>query len=157
MNQSTNFSLEEEIKIHPAWLRLEDQLQWYDTKSASNKRWYKIIRVTQLVLAAFIPVIALADKYWSKWVTAVFGGMIAVLEGVQQLNQFGPQWVQYRSTAEKLKHEKFLFLSQSGPYRNVNPAEALRLLAERVEENVSQEHARWISTSKHALEEKHSE
>lgn len=157
MNQSTNFYLDEEIKIHPAWLRLEDQIQWYDIKSASNKRWYKFLRVTQLVLAAFIPVIALADEYWSKWVTAVFGGMIAILEGVQQLNQFGPQWVQYRSTAEKLKHEKFLFLSQSGHYRNLNPPEALRLLAERLEENISQEHARWISTSKHSLEEKRSE
>jgi hypothetical protein len=76
------------------------------------------------------------------------------LEGLQQLNQFGPQWLEYRATAERLKHEKFLFLSQSGDYRDLEPAEALRLLAERVEENVSQEHARWTSTTKQVLGKK---
>ncbi len=157
MNGTTNLDLPEDLKNHPAWLRLEDQVEWYDKKSATNKRWYKILRVTQLILAASIPVIALSGEKcgeWSKWVTAVFGGLIAVLEGIQQLNQFGPQWVEYRSTAERLKHEKYLFLSQSGHYRNVEPTEILRLLAERVEENVSQEHAHWISTSKQVIEKK---
>ena len=129
-------------------------MQWYDRKSIGNKRWYKFLRVTQLCLAASIPVIALAGAVWSKWVTAAFGGLIAVLEGVQQLNQFGPQWITYRSTAEKLRHEKFLFLAQSGHYRNTDVSDSLRLLAERVEENVSQEHARWTNTSKQTLEEK---
>ena len=154
MNNIIKTGLSEDMTKHPAWLRLEDQLNWYDTKSSWNKRWYKALRVTQLVLAAFIPVIALADADWSKWVTAVFGGSIAILEGVQQLNQFGPLWVQYRSTAEYLKHEKYLFLSRSGHYRDISPEEALCLLAERVEENVSKEHARWTCTSKQGLEEK---
>jgi hypothetical protein len=48
--------------------------------------------------------------------------------------------VQYRSTAEALKHEKYLFLSQAGPYTG---PERLRVLAERVEGLVSQEHAKW--------------
>ncbi|MFA4902081.1 MAG: DUF4231 domain-containing protein [Desulfobaccales bacterium] len=150
-----NFLAPEDFQNHPAWQRLEDQLQWYDRKSIRNKRWYKILRVTQLCLAASIPIIALAGAAWSKWVTAAFGGLIAVFEGVQQLNQFGPQWIAYRSTAEQLRHEKFLFLSQSGQYRNIEGGEALRLLAERVEENVSQEHARWTNKSKQTLEEKH--
>lgn len=54
-----------ELKNHPAWLRLEDQLHWYDTKSIINKRWYKGFRVTQLCLAAAIPVIALGRAKWS--------------------------------------------------------------------------------------------
>jgi hypothetical protein len=144
----------EDLKNRPAWLRLEDQLQWYDTKSSKTKKWYKTLRISQLGLAALIPVVAMAGAEWSKWVTAVFGALIAVFEGVQQLNQFGPQWLEYRATAERLKHEKYLFLSQGGHYRDVDPKEALRLLAERVEENVSQEHARWSSTSKQALEAK---
>jgi hypothetical protein len=153
---NTNRFLDEELQDYPAWLRLEDQLKWYDTKSSRNKRWYKRLRVIQLTLAASIPVIALSGQDWNKWITAIFGGLIAVLEGVQQLNQFGPQWVEYRSTAEHLKHEKFLFLSQSAHYRGLSPQDALRLLAERVEENVSQEHARWTCASKHDLKEKHS-
>lgn len=156
MNCDAAVAFPEDLKNHPAWSRLEDQLRWYDNKSNVNKKWYKILRIIQLALATAIPVIALSGAEWSKWITAIFGGLIAVFEGIQQLNQFGPQWVEYRSTAEYLKHEKFLFLSRSGHYRDINPPEALRLLAERVEENVSKEHARWTSVSKQALEEKHS-
>jgi hypothetical protein len=105
MNCNSDVAFPEDLKDHPAWLRLEDQLQWYDNKSTLNKKWHKILRVIQLVLATAIPVIALSGAEWSKWVTAIFGGLIAVFEGVQQLNQFGPQWVEYRSTAEYLKHE----------------------------------------------------
>ena len=54
-------------------------------------------------------------------------------------------WTTYRATAEQLKHEKFLFLARSGPYRTLREEEALRLLAERVEERVSTEHAKWVS------------
>jgi hypothetical protein len=154
MHGTTNLDSPEDLKYHPAWLRLEDQLQWYERKSTWNQKWYKSLRISQLILAATIPVIALSGVEWSKWVTAVFGALIAILEGTQQLNQFGPQWIEYRSNAEGLRSEKFLFLSQSGHYRNIDHCEALHILAERVEEKVSQEHARWTSTSGQALKEK---
>jgi hypothetical protein len=144
----------EDLKDLAAWQRLEEQLQWYHMKSTKTKRWYKILRVTQLSLAAFIPVVVLAGTDWSRWVTAIFGGLIAVFEGIQQLNQFGPQWLEYRATAERLKHEKYLFLSRGAHYRDLDPGESICLLAERVEENVSQENARWVSISKLSFEKK---
>ena len=52
-------------------------------------------------------------------------------------------WTTYRSTCERLKHEKFLFLGHAGPYAAVPNPEPL--LAERVEGPVSQEHAAWVS------------
>ncbi len=154
MNGTSNLDLPETLKGHPAWLRLEDQLQWYEKKCTWNKKWYKTLRIAQLVFAATIPVIALSGAGWSKWVTAGFGALIAILEGTQQLNQFGPQWIEYRGTAEGLRSEKFLFLSQSGYYRNIDPGEALHVLAERVEENVSKERGRWSSTLGQAQKEK---
>jgi Protein of unknown function (DUF4231) len=48
--------------------------------------------------------------------------------------------VLYRSTAEALKHEKYLFLTDAGPYAS---ADRLRVLAERIECLISQEHAKW--------------
>ena len=53
----------------------------------------------------------------------------------------------YRSTAERLKHERFLFLSAAGPYRNRDEPERLILLAERIEEQISTEHAKWINVT----------
>ncbi len=134
-----------EFGTHPAWLRLNDQLGWYDQKSGENEKHYKQIKVAQLVLAGSIPVVALVDGLWGRWLTAILGASVAILEGLQQLGQYNNLWVSYRSTAEQLKHEKYLFLARSGPYSDTEEEEALKRLAERVEERVSTEHAKWVS------------
>jgi hypothetical protein len=130
---------------HPAWLRLNDQLDWYDRKSGDNQKRYKQIKVAQLILAGSIPVFALVGDTWGRWLTAILGASVAILEGLQQLGQYNNLWVNYRATAEQLKHEKYLFLAKSGPYKGRKEGEALSLLAERVEEQVSTEHAKWVS------------
>jgi hypothetical protein len=139
---------------HPAWLRLNDQLDWYDEKSGDNQRRYKQIKVAQLILAGSIPVFALVDGLWGRWVTAILGASVVILEGLQQLGQYNNLWTSYRSTAEQLKHEKYLFLAKSGPYKGLKEEDALSLLAERVEEQVSTEHAKWVSERSRQAEEK---
>ena len=129
-----------------AWERMEDQLRWYDRKSAHHKNWFQRFKVLQLVLAAAIPVVAGAGA--GAWITGSLGASIVVLEGFQQLFQFQQNWLGYRATAEALKHEKFLYLAQAGPYRDAAAPEAL--LAERVEGLVSQEHAAWSSAQTEA-------
>jgi hypothetical protein len=138
----------EEIEKHPAWFRLNDQLNWYDRKSGSNQKRYKSIKAVQLVLAGSIPVVSLVGASWSLWITAILGASVALLEGLQQLGKYDQLWIDYRSTAEQLKHEKYLFLAGSGPYRDLETKDALRLLAERVEERVSTEHAKWVSDAR---------
>jgi hypothetical protein len=138
-------SIPAKVEEHPAWLRLNDQLDWYDKKSGDNQRRYKQIKVAQLVLASSIPVFALVGATWGRWVTAILGSSVAILEGLQQLGQYNNLWVSYRATAEQLKHEKYLFLAHSGPYKGLKEEEALVRLAERVEEQVSTEHAKWVS------------
>jgi hypothetical protein len=125
----------------PTWDRLEDQIGWYDRKSIAAQRAYKRLKVVQLVAAAAVPVAAAADA--PGWITAALGGIVLVLEGVQQLGQYQANWIAYRSTCEALKHEKHLYLAHAGPY--ADPAAAVRTLAERLEGLVSQEHAKWIS------------
>jgi hypothetical protein len=135
----------EKFAKHPAWWRLNEQLDWYDRKSSENQRRYKQIKVAQLILASSIPVFALVGATWGRWITAILGASVAILEGFQQLGQYNTLWVTYRATAEQLKHEKYLFLARSGPYQGLEEQEALRHLAERVEERVSTEHAKWVS------------
>jgi len=123
----------------PVWERLQDQLDWYDAKSQHHRRWYQSLKVMQIVVAAAIPVVAAAGA--SAAVAGGLGGVIVVLEGLQQLFQFQQDWIGYRGTAEALKHEKFLRLAEAGPYAGVPRPDAV--LAERVEGLVSQEHAAW--------------
>jgi Protein of unknown function (DUF4231) len=137
----------EEVRQHPAWVRLNDQLGWYDRKSGVNQKRYKQVQAAQIILATSIPVFSLIDAASGigRWITAILGASVAILAGFQQLGNYNDLWTTYRATAEQLQHEKFLFLAQSGPYRSLQGEEALRLLAERVEERVSTEHAKWVS------------
>ncbi len=134
-----------------AWIRLEDQLGWYDNKSNYCQKWYKRLKFIQISLAVLIPVLSQLDPEFAKWATSFAGVMIAVLEGMQHLNQYSTLWVTYRGTAERLKHEKFLFLSAAGPYKGQAEPERLIALAERVEEHVSAEHANWFNETKRAV------
>jgi hypothetical protein len=125
----------------PAWDRLVDQLDWYDRKSSDAQRAFKRVKVTELIIAAAIPVMAGTSA--SQIITAALGGAVVLLEAVQQLYQWQTNWVQYRSTAEALKHEKFLYLAAAGPYAT---GDRRRLLAERLEGLISQEHAKWTQS-----------
>jgi hypothetical protein len=129
----------------PAWVRLEDQLDWYDRKSSGAQRAYKRCKLVELVVAAAVPVLAALEA--AAAVTASFAAVVVVLEGVVQTNQWQTTWVLYRSTAEALKHEKYLYLSSAGPYQQ---SDRDKVLAERVEGLVSQEHAKWTEARSEA-------
>jgi Protein of unknown function (DUF4231) len=38
--------------------RLDDQIAWYDSNSRRNQRWFKTLKICQIVVAAAIPVAA---------------------------------------------------------------------------------------------------
>lgn len=125
----------------PTMQRLDEQIDWYDTRSATNQKWFKFLKVTVITSAALIPFLpSLTDVTWAP---GALGVVIAVAEGAQQLNQYHANWITYRSTCEMLKHEKYLFLGRTGPYAAAKNPKAL--LAERIESLVSQEHAKWAS------------
>ena len=98
------------------WDRVETQIQWYGRNARRSKRNYMRIKLVQIVAAAFIPVLAAASL--PSWVLGGLGASVVVLESVQQLFQFHSNWTQYRTTAEALKHEKFLALAQAGSLRD---------------------------------------
>ncbi|BBO80470.1 hypothetical protein DSCO28_10360 [Desulfosarcina ovata subsp. sediminis] len=148
------FQIPEEVLKHPAWFRLQDQMKWYSKESAKNKQRYYQLKICQIILASLIPIISLSGYPITKLIMALFGAAIAIIEGIQQLLQYHSLWLGYRSTNEQLKHEQYLFLSLSGPYRNLNYEEGLLLLAERIEEHISKEHAKWVNTTNKVSEKR---
>ena len=127
----------------PTWERLEGQISWYDQKSANNQRRYKWLKLLEIAVAASLPVVAAVRS--PVWVTGGLAAVIVVLESVQHLYQFQEHWITYRSTAEALKHERYLYLAQAGPYAE---GDRHRQLAERLEGLISQEHAKWTASQK---------
>jgi len=131
-----------ETKKDPTMERLEDQINWYDKKSLTNQRLFKLLKIAIIVSAALIPF--LSGLGTPVHISGGLGVLIVILEGLQQLNQYQQNWIIYRSTCEALKHEKYLFLKRAGDYAQTPNPEIL--LAERIEGLVSTEHAKWVSS-----------
>ncbi|MFH1790099.1 MAG: DUF4231 domain-containing protein [bacterium] len=130
--------------------RLDQQIQWYDNKSTSSKRKFKIAKIIEICLAALIPFLASINVS----VTAMLGVAITILEGIQQLCQWSKNWITYRSTCEALRHEKYLYLGKSGVYEDKDENELKIILTQRVESLVSTEHSKWNSRQEYEIKKK---
>ena len=125
--------------------RINDQIAWYDRKSVTNKRWFKRLRFAEIVVAATIPFLSgFADKSLTiKIAIGAMGVFVAVIASLLGLLQLQVHWIEYRATAESLKREKFLFLTQTDPY---NKDDAFHLLVQRVEALLSKENTDWVQS-----------
>jgi len=126
--------------------RLDDQINWYDKKSGFNQKWYKRLRLTEIVFASTIPLLAGYSQMSGKIgltigiAIGVIGLIVAVLAGIVSLYQFQENWSEYRVSAECLKQEKYLYLARVEPYNGDQPFE---LLVQRVEALLKSESTGW--------------
>ena len=141
--------------FEPLWERLNGQVDWYDRKAKANQRAYKVSKIAIIALAILIPVFAEYGFIPGMHDTRAFlvgaaAGVIVLLEGLQVLNKWQENWILYRATCEGLRNEQHLFAEKAGPYANLRPEAAQRLLAERTSSLVMAEHSKWA----HARETK---
>jgi hypothetical protein len=113
---------------------------------------YKWLKGVEIVAAALVPLAA--GFHFPAALTGSLGVLIAVLEGLLQLNQYLQNGISYRSTCEALKHEKYLYLASAGPYATDDRAHAHAKLAERVESLVSQENSQWTAVQERQAQPK---
>jgi hypothetical protein len=129
------------------YLRLEQQIRWYDRKSMAAQRYFRRAKIAEITCAALVPFMVKIQTT----VAAVLGVVVVVLEGMQQVSQWSQNWITYRSTCEALRHEKYSYMARSGVYEGKSDEEARRILAQRVESLVSTEHAKWISRQEYDI------
>ena len=122
--------------------RVDDQIRWMSGKSAANQRWFKWLRLAEIGLAGSVPVLAAyADTCGAvRLAVAVAGALVAVIAGAISLWKLQELWIEYRATAEALKREKMLYLTQTAPY---DTPQAFAELVTRVEALLGSENARW--------------
>ena len=127
--------------------RLEQQISWYGNKSRVNQEWYKKLRLAEIAAAAFIPFLSgmQAKAPWFPWIIGSLGVLIAVAGAASTLFKFHENWIQYRATAEQLKHEKFMYLTRTNLY---HANDRFALLVERVENLISKENTAWAQVTK---------
>lgn len=136
------------IADHPAWARLNGQFGYYDRKAIMYQRRFKHIKLVVIAVSAGIPII-ISQPFGpgydgaARFIIAFCGAVIAMLEGLLLLNQYGSLWTKYRGTAEDLNRERWLLLSQVGDYADQGLDQAMRKLAIRVESILDTERKDW--------------
>lgn len=123
--------------------RVEDQISWYDKKSRWNQKWYKRLRMLEITVAVLIPLFAgllSISNIYTKLLIGISGVIVAVVASTLNLYKFQENWIEYRATTEMLRHEKYLYLTHSGP-----DAEKVSFstFVERIESLISKENTNW--------------
>lgn len=125
--------------------RVEDQIIWYEKRSAWNKRWYLRLKIIELFLALLIPLLTAyitTEATGLKLAVGLIGLFVAAVSGLITLYKFQENWISYRSIVELLKQERFLYNAKAGPYKT---EDAFALFVERFESFLSKEHSNWAS------------
>jgi hypothetical protein len=103
-----------------------------------------------VLLALVVPVVANLPHKWVDGTdtypfiragVTILSLLLAALTGIANFRKFGDLWLSYRLTEELLKHEKFLFLTKTGRYRN--EATAFDSFTQSVESIISVEHGKF--------------
>lgn len=132
--------------------RLDEQVCEMDRLSEKNQNRYKRLKRTAIIIGATIPLfvsltaldIVNQDEY--RWIKvslllyAAFGGtFLALMKNLLSSGNFYDNWKYYRSLAEALLREKYLYLTKMPPY---HMHDAYPLMVEKVEEILEEEEDR---------------
>jgi hypothetical protein len=130
------------------------QFEWYDTKAISNKKYHRRIKISQILLAASLPVAVTLFPVTSSmsWqiVIIVAAVLLVILEALESYLNYQKNWMNYRTTAEGLRREEQMFKTRTKEYEGVENPE--KLFVERVMALTSQENRYWEITTRKAQE-----
>ncbi|MFX0140824.1 MAG: DUF4231 domain-containing protein [Candidatus Hodarchaeota archaeon] len=138
----------EDKKFEEYWKgRYEGQIQWYEKKSARNKKRYQYLQLSLIILSALTPLLIAIDFAFKEfdilqWISIVTSVTIAILASSLRIFKFQEHWVNYRTTAELLKKEQHLFEANTSGYDKVQDKRAL--FVKRVEGLISVAHTEWV-------------
>jgi Protein of unknown function (DUF4231) len=135
--------------------RLDEQRSWYAAKAAYNKSRYRIFQIIVIVASAIIPVINLTSGWGTNTnqdaihaallTTSIISAGVTIIIAFTQMEKYFETWVLYRTTAEALRREKFLFENSCAVYYNLAEVDKNRLLVERVEAMLSSENSKFFA------------
>lgn len=102
--------------------RIDDQIEWHNKKAKKYKNFYYTFMIIDVILSSFIPVLTLLLDYYKciSIIIALFGATITILSGLIGLFQFQQHWLDYRLLSERLKYEKYLYVTNTYPYTEDN-------------------------------------
>lgn len=124
--------------------RVDNQIQWYDTKSQQAQKYYKRFQTAEIVMAALIPLLSghTAVHIIIPISIGILGAAIAIIESITKLNKYHENWIQYRTTCEMLRYHKHLYLTKTYPY-NSSEETIENCFIRNIEDIISSENSQW--------------
>ena len=124
--------------------RLDDQIEWYSKKSFKYKYFHYSFKILEIILTASIAFFSLLLKSHNiKYLIGIISLFLVSITSIHTFCNFQENWIEYRKTAETLKHEKYMYKSISGVYDIEDEKERFKLLTERSETIISHENINW--------------
>jgi hypothetical protein len=123
--------------------RVDDQLRYYERRSDNNQKWFRRLRIIEIVAAALIPFLTgyAGQSITIQIIIGILGVAIAVSAGVMALYGFQENWTSFRATCAALRYRKILFNTQSAPYDTADP---FPLFLEDIESILANEQQQWV-------------
>ena len=93
--------------------RVDNQIDWYDGKSSFNQKWFKRLQVIAILSASTIPFLSgysSGEGATIRICIGILGLVVAAITATLSLYKFQEHWLEYRTTCESLRHEKYLYL-----------------------------------------------
>ncbi len=126
--------------------RVDHQYLYYSAAASKAKHRYYLIKAAEISLAATVPFLSAlttsSSLSYMKVLVGVIGVLVTAASGMLLLYKFHETWINFRSTAQALQSEKYLFLSRSGPYKR---KAASAFFIERIETILGMENQKWQS------------
>ncbi|HST48943.1 DUF4231 domain-containing protein [Jatrophihabitans sp.] len=121
------------------WQQLVAQFRWYNRAATGHRRGYLVLKIVALVLGGAVTVLAAISA--PAGLTASLAAGIVAAEGLQQVFQMHANWISYRTTAEALRQQAFLYTARVDPY--ADPATRRDRLADVVRTITANENNAW--------------
>lgn len=135
--------------------RYNDQIGWYETKSADNKKKYQIFELILIIVSSLTPVLIVIDFIAEtliilRWISVITSVLTVITASLLRSFEFHEKWLNYRTTAELLKKEIYYYKANTEEYAQAEDKEAL--FVDRVENLISKSNKSWLEDQKRPSE-----
>ena len=124
--------------------RYNDQMEWYASKARFNKGRYLNMQILIIISSVITPVLIGFNDEKCRYISIILTVSIAIFSGALKLYKYNENWMNYRTTRENLKKEKYYYDFKINEYKLVSDPE--ELFVKRVEGLISRENVYWVST-----------
>ena len=139
--------------------RVEQYQSWYDNKAVRSKKIYLRMRALSVIGGGLVPVLvnipwnaSLGGITITQALVTIIGLIVVIIVSLESVFHYREQWKNYRSTEQFLGHEKIMFRSKVGRYKNLSEDDSFQLFVERIEEAIASENAATLNVMAVAIE-----